>query len=316
MAARTRLRAFLAGEWDVLRSLDHLAGALEAGRLPRPWTQVDLRAAIVFHTEMVVRGLDEPAKRRGWQLRVSRRLADSLTARVQDSAGDTSDDAAFLRRWHLVMAWQAQGAFELDDASAEVDALRRLCPADTEILLTDGTVSETQAWPALRSSALRPLTHPRTRRGRASLLADAEARYREVLARSPASSEGALRLGRVLHEQGRYRRRWRCSAPCWARRRTSGRRTWAACFAGAACERMDRLDEAAAHYRTAREFRPGAQTAAIALSFVLRRSGGQASARSALARLAAPTGQNSDNPWWIPGRPVAPRGSRARGAAS
>jgi Flp pilus assembly protein TadD len=69
-------------------------------------------------------------------------------------------------------------------------------------------------------------------------------------------------------------------------------------FSGAACERLDRFEEAEAHYRHATELRPDAQSAMVALSYVQQRLGRIREATEALLPLATPAAQIADDPWW------------------
>jgi tetratricopeptide (TPR) repeat protein len=265
------------------------------GDLSAPWTLVDVEAAAVFHSELAIQGILDSALQPRLQLELARRLAEVTIAGGRQVPALGRD---FRRRWHLLVAWRAHGLLEMDDAAAELEKLRRSFGVDAELLLTAGSLSETLAWPALANSLPAGVVGPRQPLSRRFYLKDAEAKYRRAVALAPELGEARLRLGRVLYDQGRYDDAVSALEPAL----TSPHDTWIRylghLFAGAACERSGRVADATAHYRTSMEIRPEAQTAAVALSFLLRQQGESGTAREALSPLMSAVKEQGQDPWW------------------
>ena len=283
---------------SVREAVEELCRGVESGYPNTPWSLVDVQAAAVFHTELAIQVMRDSALQWGRQLEIARRLADVTTRDGVTGKQEPALGRDFRRRWHLLAAWQAHGLLEMDYAAAEVERLRRSFGVDAELLLTAGSLSETLAWPALANSLPSGVVGPREPLSRRFYLKDAEAKYRRAVALAPELGEARLRLGRVLYDQGRHDDAVSALEPAL----TSPHDTWIRylghLFAGAACERSGRVADATAHYRTSMEIRPAAQTAAVALSFLLRQQGESGTAREALSPLMSAVKEEAQDPWW------------------
>ena len=266
------------------------------GELLAPWTLADVQAAAVFHSELAVQGTLDSWFQRSRQLELARRLAEVKIARSGRQVPALGRE--FRRRWHLLVAWRAHGLLEMDDAAAEVERARRSFGVDAELLLTAASLSETLAWPALANSLPREVLAPRNLLSRKFYLKDAEAKYRRAIALAPELGEARLRLGRVLYDQGRHDDALSALEPMLTAPHDTWIRYLGHLFAGAACERLGRAADAAAHYRTSMEIRPEAQTGAVALSFLLRQQGESGTAREALSPLMSAVKEPGQDPWW------------------
>ena len=281
----------------VRQGVEQLCSILETdGDLLAPWTLVDVQAAAVFHSELAIQGTLDSSFQRSRQLELARRLAEVKIARSGHQVPALGRE--FRHRWHLLVAWRAHGLLEMEDAAAEVEKLRRSFGVDAEILLTAASLSETLAWPALANSLPRAVLAPRNLLSRKFYLKDAEAKYRRAVALAPELGEARLRLGRVLYDQGRHDDALSTLEPMLTAPHDTWIRYLGHLFAGAACERLGRVADAAAHYRTSMEIRPEAQTGAVALSFLLRQQGESGTAREALSPLMSAANEQGQDPWW------------------
>ena len=275
-----------------------LSRGAERGRLPDPWSPANLEAAVVLHSDLAALAALDSRLDRAKQLATARRLVAMGSSRQKGAGRGLALSNEFVRRWHLVLARQAQGVLDLDAVADEVEKLKRDFAVSADILLTAGTLSETLAWPALDDSLPRPLAVSRHGRKRAALLGDAEDQFRRALALDSHADEARLRLGRVLCDQGRHEE----ALPALQLVLKQSEDSWVLylcrLFAGAACERLNRLDEAEALYRQATELRPEAQSAMVALSFVRQRAGRIRGATDALLPLAEPAVRAAEDPWW------------------
>ena len=275
-----------------------LSRGIETGILTPPWSPIDVQAAIVMHTDLAIRGIWDASMWRSRNLDLGRLLVAATSRRLDVVGAEPILATTFLRRWHLVMEWQAHGILELDTVADEVDVLRHRFSANAEILLTAGSLSETLAWPGLNESLPRPLPRQLARRDRHALLKEAEEDFRRAVDLVPECDEARLRLGRLLYDQGKYEG----SLGALTATVTSSHDPWVLylghLFAGAACDRLSRVADAATHYRIAVEADPRAQSGALALSFARRRTGDLAGARQALTGVMNSDSAAGDDPWW------------------
>ena len=305
------VRAYRQGQYDsacrdaagldqrlIEQAIGAITRAAEKGRLPDTWSLDDVRGAVVLHSELAVRAAVRSGPERTLHVALARRLAETLTDISPSPARVPATAREFLRQWHLFLARQAQGILALDEAAADLDVLTQRFGADAEVLLTAGTLAETLAWPALAESLDRPLATPRQKRSRMLLLADAEQSFRRAAQLDPRADEARLRLGRVLIEQGRYADALASLEATQAHARDVWVQYLGRLFSGAACERLDRWDEAEAHYLAARQLQPGAQSGMIALGFARQRLGRFQGAADALRPLVRQDGRGMEDPWW------------------
>jgi predicted Zn-dependent protease len=115
----------------------------------------------------------------------------------------------------------------------------------------------------------------------------------------PGDDDVLLHLGRVRALRFEDAAALRALETVLERTRSVEAAYLAAMFMGAVHDRQDRLDEAAAAYRTALERLPGGHAGRVALADVLRRAGRLDEARSLLQGLVtARPGPVQDPLWW------------------
>lgn len=253
------------------------------------WSLVDVRAAALFHLEIVLREPPEAPWESSTHLELSRQFLDLV-----DALDRRSDALVFSKRWSLALVWRAEGALVLDEAAEELDRLRRRWPPDAEFFLADGSLHETSASARFLDSLRLPRAKMPNRSSLRTHLRHAESSYREALRLDPSLDEARLRLGRVLfalqrdaEALGVLRPLFKSADPSMA--------YLARLFAGACEERRGELGAAVEDYRGAQSVVPLAPTPFIALSRALRRAGDRAQALTMAARLQGATG---DDPWW------------------
>jgi tetratricopeptide (TPR) repeat protein len=222
-------------------------------------------------------------------------------------------DPTFQRDWYIVVSAYLQGQLRLAELDEHLSEARAAFPDDAQVLLAWGLMREAEASPGgsvvievlrLRTSALR-LRFP----DEESALADAERYFREALERDPGLHEARLRHGRVL---GRLERPDEALRELDAVRTAHAepRQTYlAALFAGAVLGRAGRLPEAVEAYRAAAGLYPRCQTATLALSYAMRKSGARDEAL-ALVRQALDHDSDAEcvDPWWLYDFGLGPQG--------
>jgi tetratricopeptide (TPR) repeat protein len=260
-----------------------------AGGTTSLWSLSDVRAAALFHLELVLREPPEAP----WELSTHLDLSRQLVSLV-DALDRGAEAVVFSRRWRLALVWRAEGALVLDVAAEELEQLRRRWPADAEYFLSDGSLHETSASPRFADSLRLPRAKMPNRSTLRTHLRHAESSYRAALRLDPSLDEARLRLGRVLFTLQRDVEAREVLRPLFEGAVRSNAYL-ARLFAGACEERSGKLQAAVEDYRAAQLFAPLAPTPYIALSRALRRAGDRP---QALEMAAGVQGATGDDPWW------------------
>jgi tetratricopeptide (TPR) repeat protein len=245
-----------------------------------------IKAAALLHAEIVIRDLVELPSESSWHLGTGTRLIEHPAVPLSFRGG-----------WYLALAWKRQESLDLDQLAADIPLLTQRFSFIAETWLTVGSWCELLAWPKLAglTGGARRWAGRRTSE---SLSHEAEQAFRRALAVSPGLAEARLRLARVLHELGRNDEALGTLSPLLER----GSDPWvsylARLFAGAACERLGRPAEAAAHYSVAVAIGPACQSARVALSHALRRAGDRTGSVVAAAEVARLRPVPGGDPWW------------------
>jgi hypothetical protein len=260
-----------------------------AGGSGAMWSLVDVRAAALFHLEVVIREPPEAP----WELSTHLELSRQLVSLVE--ALDRGSDAMlFSKRWRLALVWHAEGALILDEAAEELERLRQRWRDDAEYFLSDGSLHETSASARFLDSLQLPRAKMPSRSTLQAHLRHAESSYRHALRLDPSLDEARLRLGRVLFTLQRDAEALEVLRPLF-KSADPPTAYLARLFAGACEERSGRLRAATEDYRAAQSLAPLAPTPFLALSRVLRRAGER---QEALAMAAGVQGATGDDPWW------------------
>lgn len=252
------------------------APALAAADSAQPWPADELRGALMLHTDAAIRLLNE------------RHGADATAhldaaVRLLGSADRQAASRRFVRQWFDTVRGyaRASGAAALDLELANAERLR--APAtDAYAAFERGRQAE------LGASLAGPLSSSGDRKRVKNLAADAiqllttaAREYEAALAADPAFPEAQLHLGRVrllLQESA-------AAIPLLdkAAGASDGQVAYLALlFSGAAAEQQDRFGDAEAQYRKAVALFRWGQSAPIALSELLSRTGRVDDARGEL----------------------------------
>lgn len=254
-------------------------------------------AAALLHTEAA---FAQPGREAG-DLEIARGLLDLL------------EDQEAKRRWLLLVGHRFQNASRLEEAVKLYEEGLKLGPQDAGLHLALGSVEEIRAALGLGTaisaySVFGPSGPPvgserlttfqaKAERERCARLAHAH--YRTALAADPGLVEARLRLGRVLHRLGRTDDAIGQLTQVVAEQPDSRTLVLAHLFLGAIHEGVGRLPQAVQHYRKALEADPRSQTAAVALSYALGRSGERSESAEILRAALAPGRRSSADAWLL-----------------
>lgn len=250
-----------------------------------------LAGAALLHLQAA--GL-ERARRRPHDAGRHLTVADRLAARCAEIPGEAG--RAFRKDWLLasgtLLMTAADGVatdvHDARDALERLESARRLAPEDPAVALALGTFHEAEALAVARAAGLAPgLSMDLGRAAPAFTSGPGLARdarlaqqyLRQALELDPALDEARVRLARVLQFRGdpaqaaRELERVAAGSPslAWA--------SLAHLFLGDMDERAGREESALANYRAAVEHTPSGQSARVALSHALFRTGAAAEAR-------------------------------------
>ncbi len=222
-------------------------------------------------------------------------------------------ESAFRRDWYIVVSAYLQGQLRFAELDEHLSEARAAFPDDAQVLLACGLMREAEASPGGRAAIATLRQRPGGWRLQVpdprNALADAERDFRLALERDPGLHEARLHHGRVLDRLGRPDEALRELNVVRAAGAEPRQTYLAALFAGAVLGRAGRLPEAIAAYRAAAGLYPQCQTATLAQSYVVRRSGDREGAL-ALVRQALDHDSDADcvDPWWLYGFGLGPQG--------
>lgn len=214
----------------------------------------------------------------GLHLSVASRLADLLPA------GEST--IAFRAQWHVVAGTLMLGLSRPSDATRHFDAARDLRPHDPDVLLAAGSLREFEA----------SIGRERERQDR---LKKARDFYRGALSASPDLYEARLRLARTQHLLGDVTAAAATIGALDDRDVTAYLQYVTRLIRGAINESLGRMPQAVSDYRGALAICAICQSAAVALSHALLRSGDREAARVVIDRLLSNDAfRRRSDPWW------------------
>jgi tetratricopeptide (TPR) repeat protein len=282
-----------------------LATASAAQRGKSADAPLPLRAAAMLHLDLDDAerpewgGTEQPRRCPGRQAEIAARYAALLA--VSDDSRD------FARRFFLALAHRCQWDACLTEAQRWAREGLKLFPRDAGLLLAAGSALEESAtiWTG-GPTAERPGMPARDREVALAAAMERSARYRqarslfeEAIAADEGLAVARVHLGRVLWRLGEQEAARRMLEQVAARPAEPQAAHLAHLFLGRVHEDAGRLEAAVQQYRLALSLEPGAQAAAVALSYALRRAGDVAESRQVLRRALERAGQRAHRePYW------------------
>lgn len=287
----------------------HRPGDRDADQIPDPstiveaiaapasgWTADDLAAAAMMHTDTSLSLLkgNRPADARV-HIENAARLLEAALARDPSRAG-------WARRWSIAVAGLLH-AFGAPDMSSSLRARTATWLPESPEQSRARAAFEKGVTLEIQAAVAGPLSGPMPKRTAVvpaealATLGRAAQEYETAMYGDPAYAEAALHLGRIrlLAGHDTEAERWLQLA---AGGQTRAVRYLAQMFLGAARERQGRYADAEAHYRSALDTFRWGQSAPLALSHLLMRTGRESEARQALATYFAAIGDRSVEPLW------------------
>jgi tetratricopeptide (TPR) repeat protein len=261
-----------------------------------------LTLSLLVHTEAAVRLSDVNAF--AGQLTLAREAVGRLR-RVEEGLGgslDTGEREAirtFIRDWYLVVASRLQAGEHLAFLKTHVREGLELFRDDPELLLTRGTISESEADRAIVDRSLaREIYAPDFVQRWREFMSAAGGDYQAATRRRPEMYEATLRWGRICSHLGDRNEARRALDEVAASDGPAHLRYLAHLFLGVLAEREQQPDRARAAYESALALVPTAQAPMLALSLLCDGAGEPECARRWLSRSMAATGRGRLDPWW------------------
>jgi tetratricopeptide (TPR) repeat protein len=227
-------------------------------------------------------------------------LAEQLLIAATTKAPELDE---FARRWYVIVCGLLH-AYGEGHLSAELRDRSQARFPETVLQMNAGAAFDGALAAETRAAAAGPISGRTPAAFIEALSPDAMQQlqsaalgYERAVSIRPRFEEAALHLGRIRLIQRRYdeAERWLAVASTSESLPT---RYLAAMFRGALAERHGRYDEAEKHYRAALGLFRWGQSATLALSHLLARTGKEAEARGALARHFVVTEGNVIEPLW------------------
>jgi tetratricopeptide (TPR) repeat protein len=220
----------------------------------------------------------------------------SLGRRLVGLVMPSPADDVFVRRWYFATVSALVGSGDLAAAEKHVGAAVAVLPADADVQFEAGRFHEAAA--QLLSQAPRMVS--REQRGARGHWEDAEARFRQAVALDPSHAEARIHLGHVLLELDRPKDAAQELGQALGAITDPNPKYLAAMLLGRAEELLGQRDSAASRFQLAAELVPAAQSPALALSRLARRSGGRVSGERYLHdALSRHDDALAADPWWL-----------------
>jgi len=214
----------------------------------------------------------------GLHLSIGIRLADLLPE---------EGTAAFRAQWHLLAGTLMLSLTRPSDASRQFEAAYELQPRDPDILLAVGSLLEFEA------------SLERGERERQNRLKKAVDHYQSALSASSDLYEARLRLARAQHLLGEVTDAAATIGALDERAASRYLRYATLLIRGSINESQGRMAQAVADYREAYAICGVCQSASVALSHALLRSGDRDAARAIVRQLLSDdTSRLRGDPWW------------------
>jgi tetratricopeptide (TPR) repeat protein len=260
------------------------------------WSAVDLSAAAMLHTDLALL-LVKKARQPDAVAHIG-----AATTLLRGAVDRSSGQAEFARRWSSTVGGllHASGAAEIA-SNLTTNGLKWLTQSEGQLralaAVEKGITAEIQAAVAGPLSGPQPKRTPVVPLDARRELRVAARHFEDAVAADPSCAEAALHLGRVRLLDGRdadAERSLRLAAAADSIRV----RYLALMFLGVIAERQARYEDAVKQYRAAFEAFRWGQSAPLALSHVLMRTGREQEAREALAAHFTTTKGRTVEPLW------------------
>ena len=276
-SVRPLAEAYARGDYaaaaDLLAHAPNLANLLmDLRQADVPWPEAPHRGA-VFLLEVAIAGLSSPN-------RYARDEALRLLTQTHVTV-ERSPDIDFACRWDVAEAAGLEGLWQPEMGLALVDRARRRCPAEPRLALARAVLVEQQSRDSRDPAVIgRVLTA-----------------YQEVAAGSDAGLEAGVRASLFAYRHGDIARAEALLPPAAGAARDSYVRYFHDLANGQVLRARNRLDDAAAAYRSALQIAPGAQSARVAL-MTLQLARGRPGEAAALSDEVLDAGPDRIDPWW------------------
>ena len=264
------------------------------------WAMTPVRAALMLHSDCAQR-----ARAHGQSARLHESVAFELAGFMKDDPGHR----AFARRWYEATSALAQGEARWGEALDWADRGLLAFPDSVDLLLVRGSIEEALAAQAAPRASEDALLDAGARESRSQLLHAQEVRghlesarraLRSAVTTDPSRAEAHLRLGRVAWRLGEAAEARSVLVDVLARKPDPATAFLAHLFLGRLDEDEGRLDAASRSYEAALALDAHAQSARMALSHVLLRTGDAAAARREVETAVASAGRRRQpDPFWL-----------------
>jgi tetratricopeptide (TPR) repeat protein len=258
------------------------------------WAPDTLRLAAMLHSDLGVAALQ---KRDIPEFEFQMGLADGWFILADNKL---STPGSLRSRWTISVARLLLVNGDIGMADRMLNRAVERIANDPAILLTQGTVKETQASRFIADLAGGRLDAPATAaKPRDSSLTAAQASLEKALKLQPALVEAKLRLAHVFAMKGDDAHAYSLISEVLAAKPPPAFKYLGSLMGGAVLERSRQFDAAAKSYVEAILAMPDGQSAYLALANILHKSGQKAEAGAVMDRMFArgAVGANAD-PWW------------------
>jgi hypothetical protein len=259
------------------------------------WAPQTLRLAAMLHSDLALAAYQ---KRNSQDFDFHFGLADGWFILADNKL---SAPGSLRSRWTVTMARFLLASGDSGIAERILNRANDRIGNDPGILLVLGTVKETQASRLIADLPGGQLDDPTfAAKPRDAALAAAQAAFEKALKAQPTLVEAKVRLAHVYEMKGDDAHAYSLLSEVLASKTTPALKYLASLMAGGILERSRQFDVAAKSYVDAVLSIPDGQSAYIALSKIMYRSGQKAEAGAVLDRMFARgiTG-NATDPWWI-----------------
>jgi tetratricopeptide (TPR) repeat protein len=259
------------------------------------WAPETLRLAAMLHSDLALAAYQ---KRNVMEFEFQMGLADGWFILADNRL---SAPGSLRSRWTVTMARFLLASGDSGIAERILSRASERIGNDAAILLALGTVKETQASRLIADLPGGQLDDPVfASKPRDSALAAAQTAFEKALKAQPALVEAKVRLAHVYEMKNDDAHAYSLLSEVLASKTTPALKYLASLMAGGVLERSRQFDAAAKSYVDAILSMPDGQSAYIALSKIMYRSGQKPEAGAVLERMFARgiTG-NAADPWWI-----------------
>jgi Tfp pilus assembly protein PilF len=258
------------------------------------WAPETLRVAAMLHSDLGVAALQ---KRDIPEFEFQMGLADGWFILADNKL---STAGSLRSRWTISVARLLLVNGDIGMADRMLNRAVERIANDATLLLTQGTVKETQASRFIADVSSGRLDAPAAAaKPRDSSLTAAQASLEKALKLQPGLVEAKLRLAHVFAMKGDDTRAYSLISEVLAAKPSPAFKYLGSLMGGAVLERSSQFDAAAKSYVEAILAMPDGQSAYMALANILHKSGQKAEAGAVMDRMfgRGAVGANAD-PWW------------------